>query len=128
MPYPAIRPTGRSYDPGNWPVRTFNSQSGAEVRLLYGSKRYNLKFSLTYTNIPDSEAAQFLAHFEETRGTFSTFAFNSAARVALFSGWNGTAGALDPPLGVDWRYEAAPRIDSVRPGISTVTVSLIGVI
>jgi hypothetical protein len=128
MPYPAIRPTGRSFDPGNWPVRTYNSQSGAEVRLLYGSKRYNLKLSLTYTNISDAEAAQFLAHYEETRGTFSTFAFDPAARVALFSGWQGGLGALSPPLGVDWRYAEPPRIDSVRPGISTATVSLVGVI
>ena len=128
MPYPAIRPTGRSFDPGNWPVRTYNSQNGAEVRLLYGSKRYNLKLSLTYTNISDTGAAQFLAHYEETTGTFSTFQFEPDARVALFTGWQGDAGALSPPLGVDWRYAEAPKIESVRPGISTVTVSLVGVI
>jgi len=128
MPYPAIRPTGRSYDPGDWPVRTYNSQNGAEVRLLYGSKRHNLKFALTYTNISDAGASQFLAHYEETTGTFSTFRFESDARVALFTGWSGDGGALSPPVGVDWRYAEPPRVESVRPGISTVTVSLVGVI
>ena len=128
MPYPAQRPSARAYDAGNWPVRTFNSQNGAEVRLLYGSKRTNLKLSLSYTNIPDTVAAEFVSHFNETQGTFKTFQFSPEARVALFAGWKGTAGALDPPQGVDWRYEAAPQLVGVRPGVSTVTVSLIGVI
>ena len=48
MAYPDIRPTSRSFDPGNWPVRT-NAQNGAEVRLLYGSQRYN-KLQLSYQN------------------------------------------------------------------------------
>ena len=128
MPYPAVRPTQRQYFPGDFPVRKYNSQNGAEVRLLYGSKRYNLKLSLSYTNVSDTIAAEFLTHFDETIGTFSTFAIGSEARVALFAGWTGTAGALDPPAGVDWRYEQAPQVVAVRPGISTVTVSVVGVI
>ena len=51
MAYPDIRPTSRSFDPGNWPVRSYNAQNGAEVRLLYGSQRYNLKLQLSYQNI-----------------------------------------------------------------------------
>ena len=128
MPYPAVRPTGRSFDPGDWPVRTYNAQNGAEVRLLYGSKRYNLKLSLTYANITDLKASEFLQHYQETIGTFKTFTFTGDAQVALFDGWRGTSSALDPPIGVNWRYEQQPQVDSVRPGISTVTVSLIGVI
>lgn len=128
MPYPAQRPTSRTYDHGNYPVRTYNAQNGAEVRLLYGSKRFNLKLQLGYTNVADTVAAAFLAHFDETKGTYKTFQFEPDARVALFAGWKGDAGALQPPQGVDWRYEKAPQVTAVRPGVSTVTVSLIGVI
>lgn len=128
MTYPALRPTSRTFDPGNWSTRTYNAQNGAEVRILYGSQRYNLKLALTYSNLSDSEAEQFLQHYNEMLGTYKVFTFEPAARVALFAGWQGTLGALDPPLGVDWRYAEAPRIDSVRPGVSTVTVSLVGVI
>ena len=109
-------------------MRTYNAQNGAEVRLLYGSKRFNLKLQLGYNNVPDTVAAAFLAHFDETQGTYKTFQFEPDARVALFAGWQGSAGALEPPQGVDWRYEQAPQITAVRPGVSTVTVSLIGVI
>ena len=128
MPYPTQRPSSRSYDAGNYPVRTYNAQNGAEVRLLYGSKRTNVKLQLSYSNVADTVAADFLTHFDETKGTFNTFKFSSDARAALFAGWSGNAGALNPPQGVDWRYEKAPQIVAVRPGVSTINVSLIGVI
>jgi len=128
MPYPVLRPTSRSFDPGNWPVRTYNAQSGVEIRILYGSKRYNVRLELTYANIPDASAAQFLTHFDETTGTFSTFTLSTSARTAIYDGWRGSAAAINLPSGVNWRYESAPRVESVRPGISTVTVSLVGVI
>ena len=91
MPYPAQRPTSRRYDHGNYPVRTYNAQNGAEVRLIYGNRRFNLKLQLGYTNVEDTVAAAFLAHFDETKGTYKTFQFEPAARVALFAGWQGTA-------------------------------------
>jgi len=128
MPYPSIPPTARSYDPGNYPVRTYRSQNGAEVRMLYGNKRFDVKLKLSYTNISDVLAEEFLLHFDETIGTFSTFTFSPEARVALFAGWQGTQGALSPPSGVNWRYERAPELASVRPGISAIAVSLVGVI
>ena len=128
MPYPVAQPTSRSYDFGNWPVKTFNAQNGTEIRLLYGSRRTNLQLQLGYQNVPDAKAAEFMAHYEETKGTYLTFAFSGAARVALFAGWTGTAAQLDAAAAVEWRYAKAPTIDSVRPGISTVQVSLVGVI
>ena len=128
MPFPVLRPSERTFDPGDYPVRKYNSQNGAEVRILYGSLRYNLKLSLGYKNIPDVDADKFLVHFDETKGTFSTFDFTPDARVAIFSGWLGDAGSLRPPTAVDWRYEKAPQVVAVRPGISSVTISLVGVI
>ena len=128
MPYPTLRPASRFYNPGNYAVKTYNAQSGVEVRLLYGSKRYNVQLQLTYNNISDDIAEEFLQHFDETFGTYKTFQFSTEARVALMAGWKGGAGALKPPQGVDWRYAQAPQLVNVRPGISTVNVSLIGVI
>ena len=128
MPYPVVQPAARTYDHGNYPVKTYNAQNGAEVRLLYGSKRYNLQLQLTYNNISDDIAEEFLQHFDETFGTYKTFQFSTEARVALLAGWKGGAAALQPPQGVDWRYAQAPQLVNVRPGISTVNVSLIGVI
>lgn len=128
MPYPAFNPSARAYDFGDWPVRKYNAQNGSEIRLLYGNKRFNLKLSLSYTNITDTAVSSFTAHYAETKGTFSVFQFSAAAKVAILAGWQGLPGQLDMPAGTDWRYEGSPKIQQVRPGISTVTVNLIGVI
>jgi hypothetical protein len=126
MAFPNLVPTSRSFQSGDYPVKTFKAQNGAEVRILYGSKRTNMKMSLTYANITDANAALFLDHFHtETSGTFNTFEIESNTR----GGW----AALKKYLGANdagnrWRYEQAPQQVQVRPGISTVTVSLIGVL
>lgn len=128
MAYPDIRPSSRKFDPGNWPVKTYNSQNGTEVRLLYGSKRYNLKLALIYKNISDANAEMFLDHYNEVYGTYRTFDVTAANRTETLAGWTGNRDALSPPAGVNWRYEKPPEVVSVRPGISTVNVSLVGVI
>lgn len=128
MPYPILPPTTRTYDPGDWPVKTFNSQNGAEVRMIYGNTRTNVKLQLSYNNITDSDATEFLNHYNEQLGTYKTFQFTTAAKAAISAGWQGDPGPFTPPLGVDWRYAEAPKLQAVRPGISSVTVNLIGVI
>ena len=54
MAFPTLQPTSRDFSPGDWPIKRYNSQSGAEVRILYGSRRTNAKLSLGYDNISDS--------------------------------------------------------------------------
>ena len=73
MAFPSLVPTSRSFDAGDYPIRTFKSQNGAETRILYGSDRTNVKLQLSYANIGDALAELFLDHFDETKGTFNTF-------------------------------------------------------
>lgn len=120
MTFPALTPTGREFSPGDWPSKRFNSQSGAEVRILYGSQRTNAKLSFTYENISDTEAQQFLTDYDEQLGTLRTF--NLPANVLT-----GTAVAMQAPAGAKWRYDAEPQVRSVRPGRSSVTVNLVAV-
>jgi hypothetical protein len=124
MPFPTLRPTARTYDPGDWPVKRYNALSGAEVRIRYGNQRSNAKLSLNYDNIPDSQAQQFLTHYYETEGSFRTF----TVPTQVSAGWSGNTGAFDPGSGnAAFRYDSPPRITSVRPGKSSVQVELIGV-
>ena len=124
MAFPTLKPTGRSFEPGNYPVKTFNAQSGAEIRIAYGNRRTNAKLSLSFANVTDAEAEEFLTHFDEVLGTLNTFTIPSETK----GGWTGTASAIDAPTGAEWRYESSPQIASVRPGISSVTVNLLGVV
>lgn len=124
MSYPDLAPTSRSFDAGNYPYKTFQSQSGKEVRILYGDKRTGMTIELSYSNIADTAADDFIAHYDEVKGGFNTFTLPSSFR----SGWSGNATAIDAATGNQWRYEQPPQITSVRPGISNVTVRLIGVL
>jgi hypothetical protein len=124
MAYPTLQPTGREFDPGSYPVKTFRSQSGAESRILYGSKRVDQSLALTYENINDSQAEQFVTHFDEVRGSYDTFTLPAAVRA----GWAASSSTIDAVTGAAWRYDAPPQISSVKPGISTVQVKLVGVL
>lgn len=124
MAFPTLRPTSREFNPGDWPVKTFNAQSGAEIRILYGSQRTNATLALSYSNISDSNAQLFLDDYEANFGTLRTFTIPSETRT----GWNGSASSIDSPPGTKWRYEAPPSVQSVSPGRSSVAVSLVAVI
>jgi len=124
MAFPTLQPTGRNFNPGDYPIKTFRAQSGAETRILYGSQRTNMSLELNYDNVTDTNAGLFLTHFDETQGTFQTFTVPSEVRT----GWSGTYSALDVPGSNAWRYAEAPQVTSVRPGVSSVRVKLIGVL
>lgn len=123
MPFPALRPTGRDFNPGDWPIKTYNAQSGAEVRILYGDTRTRMELSLQYDNISDASAKQFLDHYDETKGSYSTFTINTSTQA----GWSGTATAIDATGPNRWRYADAPQVTAIKPGFSSVKVNLIGV-
>ena len=125
MPFPALRPTSRSFSAGDYPVKTFRAQSGAEVRILYGSKRSGMSIDLGYDNIEDAQADDFIAHYDEVKGITNTFTLPAELRV----GWSGNQAALDATgTGNQWRYAEAPSITSVKPGVSSVRIRLIGVL
>lgn len=124
MAYPTLAPTTRNFDAGQYPFKTFSSLSGKEVRILYGSKRTGMTLDLAYDNITDATADDFVAHYDETKGGFTAFDLPAAAKT----GWAGATSAIDAASGNQWRYAEPPRITSVRPGISSVTVKLVGVL
>jgi hypothetical protein len=124
MPFPELKPTSRDFKPGTYAIKTFNAQSGAEVRILYGDTRTKMELSLGYDNISDTEAEQFLTHYDETKGTFSTF----SVPLITKTGWGGAAASIGAVAsGNAYRYADAPQVTSVRPGRSSVRVSLVGV-
>jgi hypothetical protein len=124
MAFPSHAPTARSFQAGDYAYKTFQSQSGKEVRILYGDKRTGMTLDLSYDNIADTAADDFIVHYDETKGGFSSFTLPAAFRT----GWTGEATAIDASTGNEWRYESPPQITSVRPGISSVTVKLVGVL
>ena len=124
MTFPTAAPSSRSYDHGDWPVRTFQAMDGAEVRILYGSRRTGSTFSLQYQNISDAVADDFLDHYNEMLGTFTAFQLPTQ----ILAGWSGALEPFNPQSSLRFRYAAPPTVDAVRPGVSNVSVQLVGVL
>ena len=55
--FPAIKPSGRSFDIGSYPEAVFEAQNGAKSYIRYGNKRVNASLTLSFSNITDEEAA-----------------------------------------------------------------------
>jgi hypothetical protein len=87
MDFPAFVPSSRNYNLGDYAVRTFRAQSGAESRILYGDSRFGTTLELQYQNITDKNAETFMVHYENMKGTFKTFPVSAG----VMGGWDGLA-------------------------------------
>lgn len=125
IPFPDLRPTSRSYTPGEYPARSFVALNGATTILRYSNRRSNSSLDLSFENISDERAAEVLAHYE---------AVTRAGDWIQFTAANGLAGvsvALQPWLaeansGLRWRFAEPPKVSSIFPGRSTVSASFTG--
>lgn len=127
LEFPSFTPSTRAIDAGNFPVKSFRAQNGSELRILYGDKRTGMKLSLQYNGLEDAKAELFYDHYHQQKGTFTPFSFYLDTNVK--DGWEGNADTLGSVAwGNLWRYDSAPVITNVYPGVSNVSVSLVGVL
>ena len=127
-PFPAIVPTARAYNPGDWPVRSYVSQSGVEIRILYGDTESGTALSLSYENLKDNEAQLFVDHYRAVLGTYMQFLLNASGNNNAKGGWEGDSNSLGKPQGTYWRYASAPTLRQVGPGVTSVNVDLVAVL
>jgi hypothetical protein len=123
--FPALKPSGRSYNPGEYPQTEFKALNGATTRMLYGNRRTNAELSLDFQNISDSEAALILANYERVAPTADWVSFTTATG-AVGAGSTLAPYLLESASGLRWRYAAPPSVSSVFPGISTVQCRFVG--
>ena len=123
MNFPSLVPSSRSYTPGQLPIRAYRTLSGAIWKRAFTNTRLGQTIKLQYENIPDTQAELIFAHFESVGGLFNRFALP----VEVFQGiGGGITTRLRAPVNIQWAYAQEPTITSVFPGISSVTVDLIG--
>ena len=129
--FPHIVPTTRSFTMGDYPSTTYRSLSGAIFKRSFGNKQTGYSLDMTFKNIGDTEelrpysgtAKAILDHYEVADGTFASFALPDF----VFRGMSdGLESIIQHPSNISWRYAAPPRVQSVRPNMSTVTVRLVG--
>ena len=80
---------------------------------------------LSYNNITDAKADDFLAYYDDRKGTYKTFAVSTEAR----DGWSGEAKYLKASqYSNKWRFAGPPQVTQVKKGVSNISVTLISVL
>jgi len=128
--FPEMKPSTRSMTMGDLPSKTYRAMSGATVRRAFGNKKTQYILKLQFKNIGDDNplrtdtgtVAQLLSHYDTANGTFDSFALGSK----VFGGMSSTTKSYFRNADVKWRYAKPPEVQSVYPGISNVSVELIG--
>jgi hypothetical protein len=121
--FPSFTPSQRSFKPGIYPQRSYRSLSGVVTKRTFGNSPSQATLEMSFNNVPDSTAASIIAHY------------NSQTAANLRFLVDNTLGGIDASLtdyangstdNLRWEYSGPPEVQSVRPGRSTITVSLIG--
>lgn len=123
--FPDLVPTRREYEPGIFPEVQFQSQNGAVVRVRYGNQRSKSKLSLTFENISDYNASLILQNY------YQVMVDDNHITFGITDGAAGLGTELQPWIRetngeLKWKYEGAPALSSVRPGLSTISCRFVG--
>ena len=123
--FPSIKPSSRSYNPGEYPQTKFEAQNGVKTIMRYGKNRVNATLQLGFANISDADAALILSNYENVNSDWDYVTFSSA---------NGTAGVGSTNLsnyfqevgsGLKWCYSGPPNVTSSFKGLSNVSCSFV---
>lgn len=119
---PALTPTAMSFSAPEFPVKANTSLSGVVSRRLFGNRGSRATLGLTYSNIPDASAAEFLTAWNASKGTFNPLTVPSV----VFDGRSAelTAYLTDGGDDLIWHFAERPDVEPVVPGVSTVKVAL----
>ena len=125
--FPNIRPSSRTYTPGNFPQTEFRAQNGALTILRYGNKRVDSTLSLEFRNILDSEAKNIIDNYINVNSDLDTVTFSSDNAGAGISDDGFLNYIKEQETGLSWRYAGPPQVTSTFKGRSTVVCEFIGV-
>nr|BDD46114.1 hypothetical protein 13 [bacterium] len=125
MDFPAVRPTSRSYKPGKFPQIQFEALNGATTTIRYGEKAYNAELNLTFANISDDDAYLIINNYEQSMRIFDNIIFRSTNGLAGIDSLLSSK-VSETSSGLKWRYAEPPQVQSVYPGVSTVTCRFTG--
>ena len=116
---------------GDYPSKTYTSLSGVIFKRAFGNRQTGYTLDLTFRNIGDTSelrehsgnAKQIIDHYNSVDGTYDKFTLPDR----MFAGMGEDLESLiQAPTDISWRYAAPPQVQSVKAGVSTVTVRLVG--
>tara|TARA_R100000781_G_scaffold26892_3_gene19986 strand:+ start:3205 stop:3633 length:429 start_codon:yes stop_codon:yes gene_type:complete len=131
-PFPAVKPSSRSYRPGTYPSTDFESLDGTKTHLRFGNKPVNATLTLGFSNITDDDAALILGNYYDVNSAWDYVTFKRGYATAGIEDTSLTSKTLtrqlseqDEIYGGKWRYSAPPQVTSSGKGVSNVSCSFV---
>jgi len=122
--FPSFAPTSRSFTPGTYPQRSYRSLSGVVTKRTFGNAPSQATLDMSFDNVADSTVAAIINHYRNQTAVNRRFQLSAITMggmdSSLVSIANGTVDNLR------FEYKDPPSVQSIRPGRSSVSVSLIG--
>ena len=125
QPFPTVKPTSRSYNPGTYPSTTFESLDGTKPHLRFGNKRVNATLTLGFSNISDADAALILANYENVNSDWNYVTFNRGYATSGVTNTDLLKYLKESESSLKWRYSAPPSVTSTFKGLSNVSCSFV---
>lgn len=117
-----IRPSARSFTPGDYPTKVYRSLSGKTIRRSFGSKPTNFQLTLGFNAVSESTLKAIVNHYNGQYGSIVGFTMPKE----MFSGLSADVYALfQNPSNTNWFYVESPQIESVFGQYSNVTITLV---
>jgi hypothetical protein len=125
--FPALTPSSRSFTPAVYPQRSFRTLSGVLARRTFGNSPYGAKLDLQYANVADTAVNTLLDHYHSQTAANQRFRLSANITAGMSSDVAGEVTSRAAARGnLRWEYAEPPKVESVRPGIYNVSISLAG--
>lgn len=125
--FPAYTPTSRRFTPGVYPQKTYRTLSGISARRTFGNAPYGAKLELEYQNVPDATVNALLDHYHSQTAINQRFRLSSNLTAGMSTDVAAEVTGLTADRGnLRWEYEQPPQVQSIRPGIYVISISLLG--
>lgn len=121
--FPSYIPTRRNFTPGIFSQKSFRTLGGTVAKRTFGNVAYGAKLELEFTNIIDDKVQAIIAHYQYQTQRNQRFRLPDT----VIAGMNvSLAASVKAVSTLRWEYESPPAIESIFPGISVVSLTLIG--
>jgi hypothetical protein len=121
--FPSYIPTRRNFTPGIFPQKSFRTLGGTVAKRTFGNVAYGAKLELEFTNIIDDTVQAIIAHYQYQTQRNQRFQLPDTVIAGMN---NSLATSVKAVSTLRWEYESPPAIESIFPGISVVSLTLIG--
>jgi len=125
--FPSLTPTSRRFSPGVYPVKTYRTLSGIAARRTFGNRPYGARLELQYSNATDATVNTLLDHYHSQTSINQRFKLSANLTAGMSNNVANEVKSTAANRGnLRYEYEQPPQVESVRPGIYNISISLMG--